>query len=645
MTAQGSVVSKQTAGKSGIFGGALANFLASGRKSSDAAVAIGVLGMVALMILPVSPLVLDVLLALNLSIGAIMLVAAVLTPTSQRIYTVPTVLVLTTLFRLGLDVASTRLILTEANAGEVIKSFGQYAAGGNIVVGLVVYLIITLVQLIVISKGAEQTANVNAIFIRETAAMKELSLSQDAAANRINRAELDAARQKLWIEVQFYGRMYGATQFIKGDSVAALVVSAINIVGGLIVGIALNHMELADAAQTYTLLTVGAGLVSQIPALIGSIAGTILVSRISANDATEGGLGDAAYGQVTALPMALMFGGGFLALLGIVPGMPLIPFWILAAAVGWPGYRLRKAASAPKPAVAAPELVIPMDVPPSPSRTIELRLPAKLAQAEIEAVIAGATRVVNGHQDRFGYPLPAWSFCWVTGDNKKIEFWRKGRRRLEGGTWAELEPKLKREFLDNPGEYFGFEEAVGCWTGMLDRHPSFKASLPSEFPEKVLTFPVNVLIGLAEEGFPLKDARGILRGIVLSTGHMVDRPKPNSWSELIRESLGENMGAFLAETYLSEGAAMVRVSEDTRKLLCDPNSKEKSKAAAEKRLGGSRGVQIVVVGKQNGGRRAAWEVLHELFLEGKLEHPPLVLTPAESAATALKQIPVEKEPL
>src|SRR5438270_14008746 len=209
----------------------------------------------------------DVLLALNISVSCLILLTALYIPDAMKLPSFPTILLLTTLFRLALEVSATRLILLEANAGEIINAFGQFVVQGNFVVGGVVFLILVLVQFIVITKGAERVAEVAARFTLDAMPGKQMSIDADLRAGIIDFHQARARREGLSRESQFYGAMDGAMKFVKGDAIAGIVITVINIVGGLIIGVAMNGMSAMEAVQTYSILTIGNGLVSQIPAL------------------------------------------------------------------------------------------------------------------------------------------------------------------------------------------------------------------------------------------------------------------------------------------------------------------------------------------------------------------------------------------
>jgi len=289
-----------------------------------------VVGILALMILPLPPVILDILLAINITVALIMLLTAIQVRDSLEFSVFPALLLVTTLFRLSLNVASTRLILiggssgTDA-AGEIIKTFGHFIVGGSYVVGIVVFLILTLINFIVITKGSGRIAEVTARFTLDALPGKQMSIDSDLASGLITQDEARSRREKLSKETEFYGAMDGSSKFVRGDAIAGLVITAINIVGGLFIGVAQADMTFADAGAAYTILTIGDALVSQIPALLISTAAGVVITRV----ADSRGLGAQVTGQLLREPKVLIPGAAILVALALVPNMPLTPFAIL----------------------------------------------------------------------------------------------------------------------------------------------------------------------------------------------------------------------------------------------------------------------------------------------------------------------------
>lgn len=299
-------------------------------KYSDIAIALAVVTIVIMMIIPLPPILLDILLALNISIALVIVMVAIYNVEPLQFSVFPSLLLVTTLFRLALNVSSTRLILLQGYAGEVIRAFGDFVAGGNAVVGFIVFVILIIIQFIVITKGAERVAEVAARFTLDAMPGKQMSIDADLNAGLITDQDARQRRLKIQREADFYGSMDGASKFVKGDAIAAIIIIVINIVGGFTVGMLQRDLSALQALQTYTLLTVGEGLVNQIPALLISTATGIVVTRA----ASDADLGHDIVGQLLTNPRVFYIVAGVLACLAIVPGLPGIPFLILGLISG-----------------------------------------------------------------------------------------------------------------------------------------------------------------------------------------------------------------------------------------------------------------------------------------------------------------------
>lgn len=300
-------------------------------KNNDIILAIGLVTIVLMMVIPIPAQLLDLLLTLNISLSVLILLVCLYTKEPLEYSSFPTILLMATLFRLGINVTSTRLILLEANAGSVITSFGQFVVGGNYVVGAVIFVILVLINFMVITGGAGRVAEVSARFTLDAMPGKQLSIDADLNSGLIDEAEAKRRRKALLREADFYGTMDGASKFVKGDATAGIIITVINIVGGLIIGIVQMHMQAMQALSTYTILTVGDGLVSQIPALIISTATGLIISRASGSDNS---LSEDIRVEMFQNPKVLGIISGLLFLMGVVPGMPTIPFLTVAALSG-----------------------------------------------------------------------------------------------------------------------------------------------------------------------------------------------------------------------------------------------------------------------------------------------------------------------
>ena len=307
-------------------------------RSSDVVLAMLIIGILGMIVIPINPHIIDYLIALNLTISIGLLMVALYIPSAVHLSIFPSLLLITTLYRLGLNIASTRQILLHANAGQIIFSFGDFVVGGNFVVGGVIFLIITLVQFLVITKGAERVAEVAARFTLDAMPGKQMSIDADMRAGILDSNQARDKRLAIQKESQLYGAMDGAMKFVKGDAIASIIITLINVVGGLIIGTTMNGMEAAEAAKVYSLLSIGDGLISQIPALLISIAAGIVTTRVSSERSEN--LGSEISGQILKQPKALMVSAAFLMGMSLVPGFPMPPFLILASALGLIGYAL-----------------------------------------------------------------------------------------------------------------------------------------------------------------------------------------------------------------------------------------------------------------------------------------------------------------
>lgn len=298
------------------------------KKNADILVAFGVLGIVLMMIIPLPSAVLDVLLAFNITLSAVIIMITMFTTNVLQLSVFPTLLLVTTLFRLGLNISSTRLILSEGSAGKIIEAFGEFVIGGNYIVGIIIFLIIIIIQFVVITNGAGRVSEVSARFTLDAMPGKQMSVDADLNAGLIDEATAKKRREDLQSEADFYGAMDGASKFVKGDAIAGIIITIINVIAGMIIGV-MGGMDFLQAGATYTKLTIGDGLVSQIPALLISTASGILVTRSGSSD----NFGKTFSKQLTAFPVALGIVSAVMFFLALIPGMPMFPF-LLAAIAG-----------------------------------------------------------------------------------------------------------------------------------------------------------------------------------------------------------------------------------------------------------------------------------------------------------------------
>jgi len=524
---------------------------------ADAALAILVVGVVALMVVPLPTWLLDILLASNLS-GAIAILLVVLyVPDAVSIATFPTLLLITTLLRLALNVSSTRLILLQANAGEVIRAFGQFVVRGNYVVGAVVFLILTIIQFIVIAKGSERVAEVGARFVLDAMPGKQMAIDAEARSGAIDGNEARRRRRQLARESQFYGAMDGAMKFVKGDVIASVIITFINILGGLAIGVGQRGLAVEAALKRYGLLTIGDGLVTQIPALVLSTAAGILVTRV-ASEEPDRSLGSELASQILGIPKALQVAGLFVVGLGTVPGLPLVPFLLIGSILLFAArtrsrqirVEAQKAASEPprQGATGARRgpVFFPMVVPWSIDLAADL---SRLLDDETrgdELVRAGVfsvtQRVRDGIFAQIGVPLPAARVRISDGLPERhvvISLFEVPARVIalpagsgDGAIVAELESASLTLLRSRAADFVGMAETQH----LLDQLEQVAPALVRQILPKPMSLSLlaDVLRRLVEEGVSIRDLRAILEAL----GTVANTEKdPLNLAEFVRGQL------------------------------------------------------------------------------------------------------------
>ncbi|MFO0676386.1 MAG: flagellar biosynthesis protein FlhA [Polyangiaceae bacterium] len=502
---------------------------------------------VGLMIVPLPTPLLDVLIATNLSASIVILLVVLYVPDALSIATFPTLLLLTTLFRLALNVSSTRLILLQADAGEVIRAFGTFVVRGNYVVGAIVFTILTVIQFVVIAKGSERVAEVGARFVLDAMPGKQMAIDSELRSGAIDGDEARRRRRALSRESQFYGAMDGAMKFVKGDVIAGIVITIVNVVGGLAIGVGQRGLEATTALQRYGVLTIGDGLVSQIPALVLSTAAGILVTRTaSEDDATP--LGRELARQLFSTPKALTVAGTFVTALAIVPGLPFAPFALLGAALILVGERGRRnvlrraeanrlgigAGNDPRPAThaAVPRAseFVPTVVP------LALALPREdeaLRASAFDTLLAVRTRVFA----HLGVPLPeARIFVDADLDPGRCELrlheLPAGTFDLTVGDPSALGDALFVALRRRAAEFVGLSETQRLLDALDKSSPAtVRNVVPKPVPLPVFT---DVLRRLVEEGTSIRDLRAILEALALVATTERD---PLQLAEFVRSQL------------------------------------------------------------------------------------------------------------
>src|SRR5215468_7805641 len=345
-----------TAGQGTAGGGGLPSFgeIVNWLRRGDIALAFGILIILVVLIMPLPSIVLDLFLAISITLSVLILMTSLFIQAPLEFSSFPTVLLIATMLRLALNLASTRLILSHghegtAAAGHVIEAFGNFVMSGNFVIGIIVFTILIIVNFVVITKGSGRIAEVAARFHLDAMPGKQMAIDADLSAGMIDEAEARRRRRTLEDESGFYGAMDGASKFVRGDAIAGLLVVFINVIGGMVIGIAQQGMPFSEAAHTYTLLTVGDGLVTQVPALIVSTAAGLLVSKAGISGAADKAL----MKQLSGYPKALGMSSAVMLVMALLPGIPMLPFLLLGAGAGSLAISARKHQRAAKAAEAA----------------------------------------------------------------------------------------------------------------------------------------------------------------------------------------------------------------------------------------------------------------------------------------------------
>ena len=328
-------------------------------KHTDLLAAVGVVLVVTMLVVPLPPMILDLLITLNIAGALTIVVATMYFGKALEFASFPTLLLLTTMFRLAINVSVTRLILTTGDAGSVVKDFGQFVVGGNVVVGLVIFLILVVIQFVVVTNGAGRVAEVGARFTLDAMPGKQMAIDADLNAGLITDEQARNRRGEIAREADFYGAMDGASKFVKGDAMAAVIITAINLIGGIIVGVMQKHLSFSEATHHFSLLTVGDGLAAQIPALLISVATGIIVTRaVSDRD-----LGSDIAGQILSQRKAPLVAGAVICMFALVPGLPKLPFLAIGGMFGAIGWAVRNGMPGETDAEKKPAELVPAAAP------------------------------------------------------------------------------------------------------------------------------------------------------------------------------------------------------------------------------------------------------------------------------------------
>jgi len=544
----------------------VANYLAaSGAKPrigfaarfSDLALVAAVVSIIGLMILPLPVMIIDLLVAINMVTGVLLLLSTLYIRTPLELSAFPAILLVTTLFRLALSIATTRMILLNAEAGHIITTFGEMVVGGNLVVGLVVFLIITVVQFIVIAKGAERVAEVAARFSLDAMPGKQMSIDSDLRSGLLDKDEARAKRGRLEGESKLHGSLDGAMKFVKGDAMASIIIVIINLIGGLTIGVLQRDMSFSVAMHSYSVLTIGEGLVAQIPALLAAMAAGLIVTR-AADDERGTNLGETIRQQLTRNPRVLMIAGGIALMMGFIPGFPTIVFMALAGAalVGGAslhprlGKHVTKAMGSARPVrVAEP---MPSALTASP-RELKPVVPLLLLVDQPGLGADGAralgdalAQMLDQLQYRVGLPLPRIDLHFEAGVGEPR--WRllAFEVPIGGGTItdpATLPADVAAVLRRNLRLFLGVQEV----TNLLNRLGTEYPEVVKEAVRAVATSKIaEVMRLLVAEEVPLRNMRDALEALAEAGAQERDS---NRIADLTRIALGR----YLTQAYAPEG--------------------------------------------------------------------------------------------
>ncbi|TCP34356.1 flagellar biosynthesis protein FlhA [Sphingomonas sp. BK235] len=494
---------------------------------------------VALLFLPLPIVVVDMLVAINITLGVTLLLTTLYIRAPLDFSAFPAILLVSTLFRLALSITTTRLILSEGHGGHIIQTFGQLMAAGNVVVGLVMFLIITVVQFIVIAKGAERVAEVAARFSLDSMPGKQLSIDSDLRSGLIDKDEARRRRRVLELESKLHGSLDGAMKFVKGDAIASIVIVVVNLIGGLAIGVLQQGMEVGAATHQYSILTIGEGLVAQIPALLGAMAAGLMVTR-SIDEERDSNLGQAIQRQLTAQPRVLLVVGAIALAFALIPGFPTVTFVLLGLALMLAGASLhprlrphvlrhagplRRVAArgreAPRAATLAAE-----PAPPRPILPLLLQLSGpRPSQVEEEALAAALRAMLDRLQHRSGVPLPRLAIHFVAPERARAWQLLAYELPVGAGAWdtseaavAAIAALMRRQLP----RFLGVQEAVTLLNRVGEDYPEVVKEAVRALPAPRIA---EVLRRLAAEEVSLRNMRDVLEGLTDAAAQERDVPR------------------------------------------------------------------------------------------------------------------------
>jgi type III secretion protein V len=501
--------------------------------ATDVLLGAGVLVVLALLVLRVPPMLLDALLAVSLISGVALLLLAIYIPHPVAFNSFPSVLLISTLFRLALSVATTRLILIDAHAGQIVEAFGNFVAGGNLVVGIVVFIIITAVQFIVIAKGAERVAEVGARFTLDAMPGKQMSIDSDLRSGLIDKDEAKRRRRHLEQESQLNGALDGAMKFVKGDAIASIIIVVVNLIGGLAIGVAQRGMSFGDAAHVYSILSIGDGMVAQVPALLSAMAAGLVVTRTS-GDSGDRHLGATIVRQVLSQPRPLVVTGVTALVLAAVPGFPPLAFLLLAGAlllaawlvargrIGQASQGTSLAVSATQPASAAEPLLL-----------VRYGRDAHALARQIGTRL-GASAAALGDELGITIPMPlVRSDAALPTAACKVSFFDVVVVEADAKTDLDaLGATFDRELRRQAAHFLGVQETSDLLQRVALAQPALAKEIGAVMPVQQLA---DILRRLLAESLPVRNQRDILEALLHWAGKEKD---PAGLAEFARVAIG-----------------------------------------------------------------------------------------------------------
>lgn len=547
-------------------------------KHNDIVLAAVVIAVICLMVFPVPPLALDILIAINLAASIILLMLSMYIPSALGLSTFPALLLFTTIFRLSLNIASTKQILLHAHAGQIIETFGKLIVGGNVIVGLVVFIIIAIVQFIVIAKGSERVAEVGARFTLDAMPGKQMSIDADVRANLITADEAKQRRSTLELESKLHGSLDGAMKFVKGDAIASVIIAAVNILAGISIGVLMKDMTAAAAVSRYTILAIGDGMVSQIPSLFVSVAAGILITRVAGDEEKASNLGTEIGRQLMAYPMALLISGTVLVGFAIVPGFPKIVFAFLGIVVFALGFGLRRESKklegyeqTPMPALRAESTLM---IPPFISQLEKSPFAAPL----VVQLAPNWNGIVSPHRFNdeilamrnrvrldLGLPFPGMAFSFnpaLTEHSYAICVHELEARRghidpstlaSEGSAETAIVRDLEVALRQHASSFIGMQEVQNLLNSAQTAFPDLCAEVLRALPLQRIA---EVMRRLVDENISIRHFREILESLI---GWGMREKDVIMLTEYVRIDLGK----FIVPAYLSPSKKLHAILLDT----------------------------------------------------------------------------------